>query len=89
MRPATPVEPTTPPGVTRPCAWVAAFEVEPGRPALGSGETPVRIDRNAAHPREVDHEPVVDRAMPGGIVASTAHRDLEPVRLTEGKRLGH
>ena len=27
--------------------------------------------------------------MPGGIVASTAHRDLESMRLAEGQRHGH
>ena len=37
------------------------------------------------HPRQVDHQAVVDRAVPGGVVAAAADGDLEVVLLAEGQ----
>ena len=58
-------------------------EVEPGRSAVGPGDPGSCIDLHATHRREVDHEPVVDRAVSGGIVPAPANGDVEPVRACE------
>ena len=85
VRPVTPVEPTTPPGVTRPCAWVAASKSSQVAPPSEVGDARLGIDLDVPHPREVDHEAVVDRAVSGRVVASAADRDLQAVRLGEGE----
>jgi hypothetical protein len=58
-------------------------EVEPGGPSSRAGDPRIGIDHDGAHPRQVDHEPVLDRAMPGGVVSATSHRHLELVRAGE------
>ena len=64
-------------------------EVEPGGAAAGDREPRLGIDLDVPHPREVDHQPVVDRAVPGGVVAAAADRDLEIVGLGEGECRRH
>ena len=80
--PVTPVEPTMPPGVTRPNSCVARVEVEPGRAALRAA---IRASdrRDAAHAGEIDHEAVVADAVSGGVVTASAHCDLELVSPRE------
>ena len=58
-------------------------EVEPGRAAARARDPRLGVDLDRAHLREVDHEPVVENAVPGRIVAASTHGDLEPVRLRE------
>ena len=58
-------------------------EVEPGRPAFGAGDPRFAVHLDAAHPREVDHEPAVEDAVPCGVVPAAAHGDLEGVRTRE------
>jgi hypothetical protein len=58
-------------------------EVEPGRAALGASEPCVDIDLDLPHPREVDHEAVVDGTMSGRVVAAAADGDLQTVMLGE------
>ena len=86
VRPVTPVEPTTPPGVTRPCCWVAASKSSQVAPPPERAMPRLGIDLDLAHPGEVDDQPVVDGAVAGGVVASAPHRDLESLRLAEGER---
>src|SRR4029453_19521945 len=47
------------------------------------------IDTDVPHAREVDAEPVVDRAVAGRIVAPASARDLEALSLAEGKSSRH
>jgi hypothetical protein len=58
-------------------------EVEPGGAALGDSEAGVGIDLHVPHPREVDHQAVVDRAVSGRVVTPAADSDLKGVRLRE------
>ena len=64
-------------------------EVEPGGAALGAGQARVRIDLDVPHPRQVDHQTVVDGAVPGGVVAAAADGDLQVVLLSEDQRRRH
>ena len=52
-------------------------EVEPRRAALGAREPRIGVDRDGTHRREVDHEAVVADAVPGRVVAASAHGDLQ------------
>jgi hypothetical protein len=61
-------------------------EVEPGRAPLCVRDPRFAVDVDAPHLREVDHEPAVKDAVPGGIVAASAHRDLELERPCEVER---
>ena len=63
-------------------------EVEPGGAAAGAGYPLAGVDLDRAHLGQVDDQAVVDRAVAGGVVASSPHRDLEPVLLREGERRG-
>jgi hypothetical protein len=59
------------------------IEVDPGRSALGAGDPSGAVDLDAAQPRQVDHQPAVHDAVPGGIVPAAAHRDLQVVHAGE------
>jgi hypothetical protein len=63
-------------------------EVEPGRAALRPGDPCLAVHFDAAHQREVDHEPAVEHAVTGRIVATAPHGHLEAVRpgVVEGCR---
>ena len=87
-RPATPVEPTTPPGVGQSVVLGCSVEVEPRRSTLGEGEPRLGIDLDPPHPREVDDEAVVNRAVSGRVVATAANGDLHFVLLGEAQGLG-
>ena len=63
-----------------------SVEVEPCRTALGAREPRIGVDRDGTHRREVDHEPVVDDAVPGRVVAASAHRDLQLLCAGEVER---
>ncbi len=58
-------------------------EVEPRRAALRASSPRLRIDGDAAHAGEIDHQAVVADAVSGGVVATPAHRDLELVSPRE------
>jgi hypothetical protein len=58
-------------------------EVEPGRPAFCSGNLRGAVHINTAHPREVDHEPAVEHAVPCRVVPASAHSDFEPMHTRE------
>ena len=47
----------------------------------------LRVDVGAAHPGEVDHDPVVAGREPGDAVAAAAHRDQELLLAGEAERL--
>ena len=64
-------------------------EVEPGGAAFGPGGPGLAIHVDATHQREVDHEPAVEHAVPGRVVAAAPHRDLEPVRPRVVEGGGH
>jgi hypothetical protein len=89
VKPATSVEPTTPPGVTRPWAWVAASKSSQVAPPSEIASRALRIDLDVPHQGEVDYQAVVDGAVPGGVVAAATHRDLEGVLLRERQRRSH
>src|SRR5439155_19591173 len=59
------------------------IEVEPGRAAGGPCDASLAVDVDGAHQGQVDHEAVVDGAMPRRIVAAPAHRHLQFVRARE------
>ena len=60
-------------------------EVEPSGAALASCDPVLGIDTDVSHAREIDHQPVVDRAVAGRVVASAPDRDLETSGLSEGE----
>ena len=88
VRPVTPVEPTTPPGVTRPWAWVAGRSRARWRRRRSGRSARSGSTSTVAHLGQVDHQAVVDRAVAGGVVASSPHRDLQVVLPAEGQRGG-
>ena len=63
-------------------------DIAPGAPRVDADGVRGRIDRGAAHPRQVDHQGAVPDAEAGGVVAAAAHRDLQPVGAGELHR-GH
>ena len=89
VSPATPVEPTTPPGVTRPKRWVAASKSSHARTAVGAGGPGVAVDVDPAHQRQIDHQAALADAMPGGVVPTSAYGDLQRVRPGEVKGPRH
>jgi len=52
-------------------------DVTPACSAFDANRARLRIHPDAAHPREVDHQAVVDGAPPGAAVAAAAHRHRE------------
>src|SRR5204862_3954244 len=56
-----------------------AVELAPGETGLGAAGLGIRVDVDALHQREVDHEAVVDGAVAGGRVAAGAHGDRQAV----------
>lgn len=63
--PATPVDPTTPPGVTRPKAWVAESKSSQVTPPWARG---IRARSSTSTRRiEVDHQATVAYAVSGGL----------------------
>ena len=54
-------------------------EVEPGRPSFGPGDPPVGVHLDATHSRQIDHESVIDHAVPRRVVPAAADRDLQPL----------
>ncbi len=65
--PVTPVEPTTPPGVDEPVLLRRRVEVEPRRAAGRARDARLGVDRDGAHARQVDHEPVVEMQCPAAL----------------------
>ncbi len=63
-----------------------AVEVQPGRSALRACDAGARVDVDPAHQREVDDEPVVDRAVASRVVAASPDGDLELVLLADRER---
>ena len=83
VSPQTPVEPTTPPGVTRPKVCAARSKSSQVEPPRARATSSVGVDIDGPHMREVDHEPAVDDAMAGWVVPAPAHGDLQVVRSRE------
>ena len=65
-----------------------AVDVPEQRAALHAHHPRRRVDRDLVHRRQVDHEPVVDAAEPGAVVAAAAHRDPEAALAREPNRGG-
>ncbi len=86
VRPATPVEPTTPPGVTSPNACVAASKSSHVAPPWARAIRAPASTSTPPHLREIDHEAAVENAVAGGVVSSAAHRDLQLVGAREVER---
>ena len=61
-----------------------AGEVAGGRAGLDAGDPRLGIDADRVHPRQVDHEGVVDHAEVGEAVAAAAHREGQVVVAGEG-----
>jgi hypothetical protein len=61
-------------------------EIEPGRAAVGVGDPGIAVHLDRPHQREVDHEPVVDDAVSGGIVPASPHGHVQPLRTCESER---
>ena len=55
------------------------IELAPEHAALRDDRARVRIDADALHRRQIDHEAAVVRAVPGRAVAAAANGDEEPV----------
>jgi hypothetical protein len=49
----------------------------PRDPALGARPTPVRVDVDPTHRRQIDHQPTVGYGPSGNVVATTANGDLD------------
>ena len=48
-------------------------DIEPGGAAPGACDAGVGVDFDVAHPREIDHQAIVDDAVPGRVVAAATH----------------
>ena len=83
VSPPTPVLEMIPAGTARPNAWVA-WSTSPSRaPPSTRAVCATGIDADAAHPREVDDEAVVDGAEARRAVAAAADRDVEALVAAE------
>ena len=92
VRPAMPVSETTPPGTASPNGLRLAVDVGPRAATLRPDGAPLRIDADAAHPREVDHHAVVADCRAGDVVPAAAHRQGQVVLPREvhgGDDVGH
>ena len=61
-------------------------EVEPGGAASRDGDARLRIDSDAPHPGQIDHDAVVDGAVTGRVMTAAANGDLQAMGPGEGKR---
>ena len=92
VSPAMPVEPTMPPGVASPKAWVAWLKSAHVAPGLRARRRGCRIDPDAGHVGEVDDQGVIPRAKARGAVSSTADRQVQgvvPGEVDAGDDIGH
>jgi hypothetical protein len=64
-------------------------EVRPGAAGLGAGGAPLRVDADAAHPAEVQDEPVVAGPEAGDAVAAAPHRQRQAVVAGQVHRGDH
>ena len=76
VRPPMPVVETTPPVVARPCSCVSRLNWPHVEPPCAR-RFGLRIDVNAGHRRQVDHQAAVDRRAPRDVVTAAANRDFE------------
>jgi hypothetical protein len=58
-----------------------SVELAPGGTALSSRSLPSRVDSNAAHARQIDHETALAHSDPGSVVAAAGHRYEQLVGL--------
>src|SRR5439155_329378 len=58
-----------------------------GHPGLGTGRPLRRVDVDALHKGEVDHQPPVGYGFAGDVVAAAADRDLESLPPAEVDRV--
>src|SRR5262249_55863565 len=70
-------------GRGEPEGLAVAVEIGQGEAWLGARDASARIDPAALHRREVDHEPALAHGLPGDVVATAPHRDLEALRPRE------
>src|SRR5262249_15641793 len=68
---------SAPPGPRQTVQLRFAVELAPGAPALRPYFLPIHIDMDAAHRRQIDHQPAIDGGASGDIVAAAADRDCE------------
>ena len=71
-----------------PCWCVASSRSLSRTPPPARAIDARRIDADVVHLREIDHEPVVDRAQAAAVVAAAAHRDPEAVLDAVAQRRG-
>ena len=62
-------------------------EFAPGRAALSAHCAMLRIDVDALHPRQVDHQATIPRRVSRDVVTATAHRDLDPSTARKVNRI--
>ena len=89
VKPATPVEETSPPVVASPWAWVSWSTSAQTAPPPTVARRASGIDADAVHRREVDHDAVVAGREAGDAVAPSAHGDREVVAAREADRGDH
>jgi hypothetical protein len=63
-----------------------AVELAPEHSRLRAGNSAVRIDPDALHQRQIDHEPAVTERVAADAVAAGAHRDKQIVLAGEVER---
>ena len=69
--------PTTPPVVARPCSCVSRLNSFHSTPPWPAPTGRPRVDVDALHRRQIDHQAAVDRGAAGDVVAAAADGDLE------------
>jgi hypothetical protein len=74
-----PVDPTTPPAVTNPKAWVSWSNFGPGHTGFGAYYAVVRVNVQAVYPREAEYQAALAQRKPLHTVAPTAHGDQHVV----------
>ena len=64
-----------------------AIDIAERRPALDPRRTPARVDENAPHPGQIDHDSVVAQRTPGDVVAAAPDGNQQVVRAREPDRM--
>ena len=89
VSPATPVLETTPPVTARRVQLGLAVDLAPGDAALDAHRSVLRVDVNALHRHQVDHQPTIDGGASRHVVAAAAHRHLQAQPACELDGIGH
>ena len=78
-----------PPVTASPCFAAASFRSDQSAPPCALAVCCPGVDRDLAHPRQVDHQAALADGTTGHVVPASPHRDLQPVGRREPHGRGH